>query len=102
MRFQGIKGFHDFLRHTVPRIGSSAIKLYKSVGLKIPMNPVKHPLWIVLPTNAAVGFGMGFGMMTFFNLVEVEGRTKPDGTRKITSYYRLQARRNPEQYLGTI
>ena len=62
----------------------------------------KHPLWIAFPTQMFIGFGIGFGLMTFMNLVEVEGKTKPDGTRKVTSFYRLQARRNPDHYLGTI
>ena len=78
------------------------IKFYKSVAMKIPMDATKTSGWIAFPTQAFLGFGIGFGLMTFINCVEVEGKVGPDGKRKITSFHRLQARRNPENYLGTI
>ena len=97
-----MRGIIDVVTRSIPQISTSAWKLYKSIGLKIPMDPTKHPHWIAFPTQMFIGFGIGFGLMTFMNLVEVEGKTKPDGTRKVTSFYRLQARQNPEHYLGTI
>ena len=97
-----MRGIIDVVTRSIPQISTSAWKLYKSIGLKIPMDPTKHPHWIAFPTQMFIGFGIGFGLMTFMNLVEVEGKTEPDGTRKVTSFYRLQARRNPDHYLGTI
>ena len=78
------------------------IQFYKSVAMKIPMDATKTSGWIAFPTQAFLGFGIGFGFMTFINYVKVEGKVGLDGKRKITSFYRLQARRNPENYLGTI
>ena len=87
---------------SIKRIGNLTWKFYKSVAMKIPIDATKTSGLIAFPTQAFLGFGGGFGLMTFINCVEVEGKVGPDGKRKITSFYRLQARRNPENYLGTI
>ena len=87
---------------SIKRIGDLTWKFYKSAAMKIPIDATKTSGWIAFPTQAFLGFGGGFGLMTFINCVEVEGKVGPDGKRKITSFYRLQARRNPEDYLGTI
>jgi len=70
--------------------------------MKIPMNATQNSGWIAFPTQALLGFGAGFGLMTFMSCVQIEGKVGSDGKRKVTSFYRLQARRNPEGYLDVL
>merc|ERR1711970_1071039 len=94
--------FASWIRHRVTDTGKRGWKLYKAIGSKIPLDPTKGSKLVAFSTQATLSFGMGFGLMTFMNVVEIEGKTKPDGTRRLASYYRLQARRNPEQYLDIL